>query len=730
MSLALRSSKLLKLICLSGAGTLAVVTLVLSALGTVWTQYDYKILDVFYRAVAASGRGPAQSSRIVITTFTDNTYDYFKKNILDRKDLAMVNDALAQLGVEALAYDVIFARASNEESDERFAESIRKQGTVYLPIGFAFSEQPRPFRWEEGKAFERFRSDLLKTVVEKGKGRPYYAARALMQHDRFSEAAFNSGHISAYSDPDGVYRHLLMLLKVDDACFPTLTLSMFLDHVRVPFEKVLVEWGKRIVIPASKESLLERDLVIPIDERGRAFIPYPGVWERAFRKMEANALLTHLEDENLRGNLLDFFEGKLVLIGDIAVGTADLGHTPLEGDAPLLLIHAAMLNGMLTNTFYSKWSLTQTVVFMGVATVLLCVSASLRSSWFLYGTGAAMAMFIAGLTWMEFTRLHLFPAATVGGSVLLVFIVLLTALELAVGKERSFIKKAFSRYVPGVVVDTLLTHPELLKLGGEERVMSVLFSDLAGFTSISERMTPSQLVRLLNEYLTEMTKIVLAEGGIIDKFEGDAIMAEFGAPLPMPDHAERAVRAALKMQKRLGELRRIWSAQGLPDLKCRVGINSGAMIVGNMGSDQVFDYTAIGDSVNLASRLEGANKRYNTSVMISESTYNSLRPEIFRTRALDVIKVKGKSRAVKVYEVLGENSSPLGPDDELYYQAYEEALAAYLSRDFHPARAKFQKALSVRPDDPASKDMLERIERLDPDNLPPDWDGSISLTSK
>lgn len=730
MSLALRSSKLLTLIGITGAGILAAATLLLSARGSVWTQYDYKALDLYYRAAVASGRGPAQSPRIVITTITDKTYDYFKKNTLDRSDLAEVNDALARLGAGALGYDVIFARASNEHSDTRFAESIRKHGAVYLPIGLAFSDQPKSFRWEEGRAYERFRSDFLRRPVERGEAYPYHATRALMQYDLFSEEAFNSGHISAYSDPDGVYRHLLMLLKVDEEYFPTITLSIFLDHVGIPFEKVLVEWGKRIVIPGSKEGFLEKDLIIPIDERGRAVIPYPSTWDRAFKKMEANALLSYMKDENLQGNLADFFEGKFVLIGDISIGTADLGHTPLEGDAPLVLLHAAMLNGMLTNTFFSKWSLMEAIVLLWGMSILLGLSAAIRSSWTLYATGGAVAVFLAGFTWTEFIAFQLFPVATVGGSVLLVFLGLLATLELAVGKERSFIKKAFSRYLPGKVVDTLLSNPELLKLGGEERVMSVLFSDLAGFTSISERMAPSQLVRLLNEYLTNMTDIVLAEGGIIDKFEGDAIMAEFGAPLLMNDHADRAVRAGLLMQKRLRELRSVWAAQGLPELKCRVGINTGTMIVGNMGSDQVFDYTVIGDSVNLASRLEGANKRYDTALMISESTFTSLTPGLFRTRVLDLIKVKGKSRAVKVFEVLGENSLALKQNEELYYQAYEEAFAAYLSRDFHPARAKFQKALSLRPNDPAAKDMLERIENLDPDTLPPDWDGSIALTSK
>jgi adenylate cyclase len=165
-------------------------------------------------------------------------------------------------------------------------------------------------------------------------------------------------------------------------------------------------------------------------------------------------------------------------------------------------------------------------------------------------------------------------------------------------------------------------------------------------------------------------------------------------------------------------------------LKCRVGINASPMIVGDMGSDQVFDYAAIGDSFNLASRLESVNKRYKTYVMIPQSTHNSLRPEIFRTRVLDVIKAKGKWRALKVFEVLEESSVNLSPQEGLFYRAYGEAFAAYLSIDLRPAQAKFKKALSLRPDDLASKDMVARIESLDPDNLPSDWGGPISLTSK
>jgi len=475
---------------------------------------------------------------------------------------------------------------------------------------------------------------------------------------------------------------------------------------------------------------LEQDVVIPIDERGRAFIPFPEIWKNSFVKIESEALLKDAESEKLLGNLIEMFEGKLVLIGDISTGVSDLGQTPLASEEPLILVHASLLNGMLTNSFYDKWTARRVLVLIWLAGAVLGLAACLRSSWALYGSGLAISAGVAGLTWLEFIHFHLVPIVTVEASILIYFFGVVAAVELAVGKERSFIRNAFSRYVPEKVVDTLISNPHMLKLGGEERIITVLFCDLADFTTISENLPPARLVHLLNQYLTEMTAIILTHGGIIDKFEGDAIMAEFGAPLPMPDHAERAVRAGLEMQKRLQELRPAWRKDELPELHCRVGINTGPMIIGNMGSDQVFDYTVIGDAVNLASRLEGANKKYNTCLMISEYTQQALPPDVFRTRLLDVIKVKGKSKPVRVFEVYGEACFPLTPDAQIYYVTYQEAMELYLARHFDRAEEKFRAVLSIRPDDPASAEMLNRIRNLQGQDLPPEWDGSISLTGK
>lgn len=729
MNLRLKSNNLIRFIFILIASLLLIVIIFWKALWPVGETWDLQILDMYYKLAVRNGYGPALSSQIVYVTITDDSYKYFNKNFLDRTFIANLNHALADYHPAAVAYDIIFARPSNPHADQLLAASLKDLGSVYLPIGFSHSEEPFPFKWEEGAAYERLRADFLKKPLEKGNPRPLSAIRALMQMDDFSAAAFNSGHIAVFSDPDGIYRHLAMLLKVDDRYIPTLALAMFLDSVQVPLEKIVVDWGHEIVIPARSSRFLEQDVIIPIDTQGRAFIPYAQVWHKGFKEIEAHNLLKYRADEDLQGNLTDFFEGRFVIIADVST-SYDLGQTPIEYNVPRVAMHAALLNGLLTNTFYRKWSFWQVMGLICLLGVLAGLSAVPRAAWILYVAGGIMFLGIIGLTWLQFIHFVLFPVATVGWSFLFILGGLITGLHVMVSKDQAFVRNAFSKYVPEKVVSELLVRPELLRLGGEERILSVLFSDVENFTAISEAMSPSDLVRLLNEYLSEMTEIILMQGGIIDKYEGDAIMAEFGAPLALSDHADRAVRAGLTMQRRLCELRLLWEKRGLAPLRCRVGINTGPMVVGNMGSNQVFDYTVMGDAVNLASRLEGANKLYQTYMMISEFTHAHLPPGMFCTRLLDVIRVKGKTQAVKVFEVYGEANEEIAARDLLYYQTYHEAFDAYLLRQFAVAREQFISALALRPNDPAAQAMIARINALDPHSIADDWDGSIVLTSK
>lgn len=699
--------------------------------GSAWTRWDYQILDLFFQKSVRDGRGPEINPRISLITLTEETKGYFGQTILDRTVFADINNNLEKLNIQAAAYDIIFVLKSNATSDTHFKNSLNNLKKVYLPIGLNVDESAPPFKLDERIFFDRIKP-FIGAPMETGTSDPFVGSPYIMQYQPFFEEAHNTGHINIETDADGVYRQFTLLIKADSGYLPALALSIFLDYSGVPLEKVDVHWGEEMRIPALPGSRLKKDVVIPIDHRGRTYIPFVQFWEeeqRNFKQVPIHYFLTLFEDPDARDKLNDFFKDNFVFIGDVSLGSKDIGQTPLEDRVPLMTLQAAILNGLLNNTFYAPWTFTQTLGLVVFIAVLLCLAALPKSSWYLYGCGGILLLALIGWTWHDFIHFRLFPLFSVMSSTLFLFVGFIGGLQVFISREQQFIQSAFAKYVPEKVVKQLMERPELLQKSGEERFLTVLFSDLENFTAISEKMTPTTLVSLLNEYLTDMTNIILEEGGIIDKYHGDAIMAEFGAPLPMDHHEDHAVMAGLKMQSRLAQLRESWAAKGYPQLYNRIGINSGLMVVGNMGSQSVFDYTVIGDSVNLASRLEGANKKYGTYFMISEFTYERLTPGTFRTRILDVIKVMGKSEAVKVYEVYGLASDVLPSDRLHYYQTYAEGFESFLLKRFEDARKQFHKALSIQPQDPAATGMMERIDNL-PSPLPKNWDGSISLDSK
>ena len=295
--------------------------------------------------------------------------------------------------------------------------------------------------------------------------------------------------------------------------------------------------------------------------------------------------------------------------------------------------------------------------------------------------------------------------------------------------ERKMIQGAFSHYVPEKVVKEIIENPDRLTLGGEERVITVMFSDVAGFTSISEKLTPANLVQLLNEYLTEMTDIVLANDGIIDKYEGDAIMAEFGMPVPFENHAHMACKAALQMQKKLYYMREKWQKENKPQLRARIGINTGEVIVGNMGSRNVFDYTVMGDHVNLGSRLEGANKFYGTAIMISEFTYDHVKSD-FYTRELDLIRVKGKEKPIKVFELIASKEAALEQKFMEMLDVYAKGLIHYKAQEWDEAIECFENCLKLRPEDTPSTEYRSRCIEYKFNSPGPDWDGVTVMKEK
>ncbi len=728
------------LLC-EGVAVLCILVFLLLNASSPFTEYDNKVLDYIYKFTVRHDKGPqsSYSPGVVYLTITDRYYQNARGSILNRSDLARMNNELADLAPEAVAYDIIFAQPFEEASDAAFEASLKKLGCVYLPVGSSIDSSPSdsgPLPLEKSSSALKpyIPENSVGEPIQKGKGRPYHAIKTVFQHPPFARAAYGSGDISAPADSDAIHRHVFMVLKHGARFQPSLSLSVFLGWAGIDFDDVTIHWGHHIHIPAEKSRQLSQDINIPIDDSGRAFIPFVRPMGKDFSHICLADFLTYISDPAMRGNFLELFEGNFVFVADTAVGISDLGATPLQKEVPLVVIHASMLNALLTNTFYSKWSPWHAAAAVIGFALIMGAGACLRSLAGLFGAALACICVVPALTLFQFHQFCVMPVVTLSGAALLIFLVLVITIEVMTSRERAFIHSTFVKYVPEKVVKQILDNPASIQLGGDSMNLSVMFTDIENFTNIAEEIAknkrPEELVTHINEYFTEMTKIIHQHGGIIDKYQGDGIMAEFGIPIPSGNHADQAVRTALDMHERLEVLKDTWTSQKRPPLTCRIGINSGEMVVGNMGSDKVFDYTVMGDEVNLGSRLESVNKLYGTRLMISQATYDLLSKQVFKTRLVDVVKVKGKDEAVRVYEVYGYAEETASGLKDKYAAVYEKAFLQYLDRDFSQAAEGFKQALEILPEDLAASRMLERIKNIDYNELTDTWDGSVKLNEK
>jgi adenylate cyclase len=294
-------------------------------------------------------------------------------------------------------------------------------------------------------------------------------------------------------------------------------------------------------------------------------------------------------------------------------------------------------------------------------------------------------------------------------------------------RERKKIRGAFSYYVSTAVVDEVLKNPQQLKLGGDKKDLTVLFSDIRGFTTLSESLTPEELVQLLNEYLTVMTDVVFKYDGTLDKYIGDALMAIYGAPLEQQNHPASACHSALEMMEALAKLNDKWIGEGRKPLDIGIGINTGGMMVGNMGSDQRFDYTVMGDAVNLGSRLEGANKNYRTNILISETTYERVRDE-FVCMEVDSVRVKGKKQPVRIYQLLAYKQVSNTRKQAVSY--FHEGLNFYKKQEWTEAIKRFENVIKLDKELHVAGIYIQRCLDLKMNPPPPDWDCCYTMTTK
>ena len=427
------------------------------------------------------------------------------------------------------------------------------------------------------------------------------------------------------------------------------------------------------------------------------------------------------------------FRDAIVMIGATAAGLADVKSTPTgagaSGQLPLtgVEVHATAATNLLAGQRLRHMPMIWVAALL-VLVLLMAAAGALQSNSILALCSAlALAVSVdllahAAYRWAD----YVVPSGLLMLASIAMAIAVVSARYVFERRQRQFIRNAFGRYVQGEVIAQIMRDPAQLELGGQQRELSVMFSDLAGFTSMSEAMTPHELVAFMNEYLGAMSDVIIETGGTLDKYIGDAIMAVWGAPVAQPDHAIRACRAVVRQQQTLARLHEDWAARGKPTPSARFGAHSGEMVVGNVGGSQRFDYTVLGDNVNLGARLEPINSQYGTSAMISQATYDQLDGQ-FVCRELDRIVVKGRSQPVTVFELLDE-----APNDAMaaYARAFKDCLSLYYNQQWSAATKAFEAFQADYPDDQASALFIRRCAEYAQQPPPEDWNGAYVYTSK
>ncbi len=449
----------------------------------------------------------------------------------------------------------------------------------------------------------------------------------------------------------------------------------------------------------------------------------------------ASSIATDLLQQ--RVHLQNELEDSFIIIGWTGVSTTDIGVNPFDEQYMNVGTHAAVANTILQRNFLVELPYVFSIIAAFVLTILIGFLVKKTSARKTTIIGVGMLLIVSTSVWMLFagTGMYLRPAVIIF-SVGLAFIALSLLKFYSTEGEKRYISSAFSRYLSQDVVQEIINDPSKLNLGGEKREMTAIFTDVKGFSTISEMLDPQDLVRLLNRYLSAMSNIILELGGTIDKYEGDAIIAFFGAPLSVPDHAHRACLAAVRMKEKEKELNRIFIEEGASpnELMTRIGINTGEMVVGNMGTERMMDYTMMGHNVNLAARLEGVNKQYGSWILASENTiehtrqHNSLNTQ-FVFRRLDRVRVVGVSEPVRLYEVYGEKDSLTNSDMDML-ELFDHGIELFERADFNAAQERFTAAAKLQPEDGPTKTYKNRCSKFQETPPPANWDGVFSLTQK
>lgn len=647
-----------------------------------------------------------------------------------RRTVAEMVTQASGLGAAAIGFDIVFSEP-DRTAPARLVEEMRRQGIAIdigtdLPdpdlqlaevvgsnavaLGIALSNETTAPPPEPKAGFSFLGPDPRARLT------PY--SGALSNLPVLTERATAMGYFSFPPTPDNIIRSFPLVSSSGERLYPALSIETL---------RIAQQEGSFILRSAGSEEgsaftdLRVGVLDVPLSADGEIWIYYSGLPNMPV--ISAAEFFDPTKADTLAG----LIQGRILLVGTSAVGLRDIVATPVDPAMPGVKVHAEIIDQIASGIFLQRpdWIIgAERAAAIAVGLILLLVLAS-ASPALSAVTGMLLATFVAGGSWLAFSQaLTLFdpllPLAALGA-------VLLTALPLLLmltHREKRFVRESFGRYLSPTLVERLSENPEGLTLGGEDRELTILFSDIRGFTSLSETMTPTELTGLLNNFLTPMTDVLLKREATIDKYIGDAIMAFWNAPLDIAEHPQKGCLAALDM---VSALARLNGESGMA-LKIGIGLNTGMACVGNLGSDQRFSYSCLGDSVNLASRVEGMTKLYDVAILVTEEVRAGTTGLAFAE--VDRVRVVGRQAPVTLYALIGL-ADALPSDQSDLLPAHGSFIAAWQSGDLTAAR-DLLKDLVTRPQNPLSGTHRLYHERLAllPETAPDNWDGVFTASSK
>lgn len=675
-----------------------------------------------------------KDNRLVLAAIDDESLTKIGRWPWSRGQMAKLVDKLNAYGAKVVAFDVFFSEpevACNAESpDLVLAQSFKNfQGTpgnkIILPYSVVKKEEQTTF--DEEVFYKDPPDQLLNFMMDTRQAegtniQEYLVEKKVYPIEVLANSDTGIAHIEAEADADGVFRHYPLAANVGSIYFPSFSLQAY--------ELFTGDRGV-LNIPSSETSFIQT-------KTGKLYLNYNGEakvrWFGGLDHFPTVSIWDIFQAKDNDPEMKKIFKDNLVFVGSTAFGANDLRNTPVDPILPGIVFHMNMAHMLLEGKFMvSEIESTKISWIMLIGGSVVIVTIMLLGNAIL--DFVAVFAIMAGLFYLD--SYYFIPKGYNNRLFFCLFSVLScyswsTFLHFyQSNKEKKKIKGTFSRYLAPSIVNDLLKNPDKVRLGGEKKNITVFFSDVRDFTSISEKLTPEQLTLCLNKYMTMMTDTLFEHNGTLDKYIGDAMVAYWGAPVDLQNHAYWAVKGALQMIEKLPPINAEFEREGFPIFKHGIGLNTGECSVGNMGSNQIFSYTALGDNMNLGARLESLCKYYGVQLNISEYTKAAIPADLqkeFTFRTLDKVKVKGKENAVTIYEVL-HPSHPL-INEKAALEQYESAFAMYLGQKFSDAFGIFKDLHNRFPEDKSFERMMHMCEDFMDVPPPPNWDGSYTHKNK